>query len=377
MNQTGSLTLYLGYATAIATFSAAAVALGLLQCHNRRQRVTSIVVLLLTMLGVASALIAVAKQHTTGLLNVMVFLGFGASAGYVLFSALSSVFMESSAAASSGHRHVAHRLEPIRRGPVLTLVGFVLALLALFVAATPSLFDSFFESQPLQTPQSASTPAPTYESECDGPLPGQGAPEPQAGMLASLWLGGRTDSGVSLIGCARAARRVGQSQVWWELGIGTDGELTSIGVASPGYPPALVLGPAVSFVLARARTGTLVGATNATRVENGDLYLVDTVQGTVVLMRDNDTGQDEYTAVPPPLVVLWLEFVRRYGWTWVEDESQIDPGRHFRLVSDDGAVRGTAVCRPDLSCTLEGMGELLEGRGVKRVGLGTVLSVAP
>jgi hypothetical protein len=144
--------LFLSYATALATFSAAAVALGLLHCLNRRQRIISIVVLGLAMLGIASSLIAIAKhQPASPLLNVLVALGFAATAGYVLFGALSLIFIDLDAAAAAEHQY---RLWAHREGGVaakrlmVTFVLFLGALMALFIATTPTLFKNLVAPKP-------------------------------------------------------------------------------------------------------------------------------------------------------------------------------------------------------------------------------------
>lgn len=144
--------MFLSYATALATFSAAAVALGLLHCLNRRQRVTSILVLAFAMLGIASALIAVAKPTAPQQpLNILVALGFGATAGYVLFGALSLTFMnpDSEDGGAKTYRLWAHREGTHARKQLsITFLVFLGALTTLFVITTPNLLRSLLAPEP-------------------------------------------------------------------------------------------------------------------------------------------------------------------------------------------------------------------------------------
>lgn len=409
---TGNLTLYLGYATAIATFSAAAAALGLLHCHSRRQRAVSIAVLLLAMLGTSAALIAVAKQHTTGVLNVMIFLGFGATAGYVLFAALRSIFSDPLTASGEARTLVAHRGGDASRRPLLVTFGaFTGALVLLFVAATPSLFSSFFTSRPLAahfSPVAPSTATPaagsgpvrrlTYADLCGERLPGAGAPKPESAMLASLWLGGggTTGAGALAAGCPQRAQAViGHPRVWLTEGL-CSGRLLSVGVAVPNRPPALVFAPAAVYVLTRAQDGTLRGASVRYRVGSGDFYLVDTTYGTVLLIRSRLTvghaagtaggtcldslspNAAPYTVVPPPLVASWLQLVRRDGWLWpVSDRFGAEEPQRLRFVSPQGKSVAAGYCPSATACTLAWNGGRLSSAGPVYTGAAQILSVAP
>jgi hypothetical protein len=86
------VSLYLGLATAIATFSAAAVALGLLDCSSMRQRIEASGVLLCATLGVATAFATIARARTTGAGNVLIGAGLVAAAVSVLTRALRRIF---------------------------------------------------------------------------------------------------------------------------------------------------------------------------------------------------------------------------------------------------------------------------------------------
>ena len=86
------VSLYLGLATAIATFTAAAVALGLLRCSGRRERASSIAVVLFATVGIAAALIAVARGRTSGFGNVLIGAGLLSGAVFVLTRAMRLIF---------------------------------------------------------------------------------------------------------------------------------------------------------------------------------------------------------------------------------------------------------------------------------------------
>lgn len=146
--------LFLGYATAIATFSAAAVALGLLYCVRRRQQVVAVAILLLAILGVAGSLIAVAKGHSAQGLNILIASGFVATGGYVLYAALCVIFMEPGARNDHEHGYWLwlHKHGAVERRPVIAAFLGTGALLAiLFLAASPSLFRSLTHEQPHRT----------------------------------------------------------------------------------------------------------------------------------------------------------------------------------------------------------------------------------
>ena len=86
------VSLYLGLATAIATFAASAVALGLLHCARPRDRVLASGVLLCATLGVATALATIARARATGAGNVLLGVGLVTAAISVLSRALHQIF---------------------------------------------------------------------------------------------------------------------------------------------------------------------------------------------------------------------------------------------------------------------------------------------
>jgi hypothetical protein len=86
--------LYLGLGTAIATFTAAAVALGLLTPRTTSGRLTSVIVLLSAALGITGSLATVANQQATVVAHVAIGMALAITATYVLMRALVSIFDE-------------------------------------------------------------------------------------------------------------------------------------------------------------------------------------------------------------------------------------------------------------------------------------------
>jgi hypothetical protein len=86
------VSFYLGLATAIATFSAAAVALGLLHCTRWRDRAVSVAVLLCGTLGIGAALATVARGRSSGIANVVIAVAVLMVAACVLVRALRLIY---------------------------------------------------------------------------------------------------------------------------------------------------------------------------------------------------------------------------------------------------------------------------------------------
>jgi hypothetical protein len=182
----GEVSFYLGLATAIATFSAAAVALGLLHCSRTRERVIAAGVLLCATLGIAAALATVARGQSSGLSNILIGGGVVVTAAYVLFRALRFIFTErdasprrvkslgarssstqdlpiiwsstwasgdwSRSAASGAESPLLSGSAPGRllRGQLgITTVGFASIIVLAAVVALPDLFEGFLRSRPV------------------------------------------------------------------------------------------------------------------------------------------------------------------------------------------------------------------------------------
>lgn len=88
------VSFYLGLATAIATFSAAAVALGLLHCTRWRDRAQSVAVLLSGTLGIGAALATIARGRTSAIANVVIAIGVLVVAACVLMRALRLIYTQ-------------------------------------------------------------------------------------------------------------------------------------------------------------------------------------------------------------------------------------------------------------------------------------------
>jgi hypothetical protein len=159
------VSFYLGLATAIATFSAAAVALGLLHCTRSRDRAVSVGVLLCGTLGIGAALTTVARGRTGALPNIVIGVGVLTVAAYVLIRALRLIFtVPRVSGLPSAPDASASRASPpsapaavsaaataeVLRGPLWTTASAFVAVLTLTaVLAVPELFESILRSQPV------------------------------------------------------------------------------------------------------------------------------------------------------------------------------------------------------------------------------------
>lgn len=91
------VSFYLGLATAIATFSAASVVLGVLQCRRQRERAVAVGVVLFATLGITASLATVARGRTSGLGNILIGTGIIATAVFVLARAMQMIFTTTTA----------------------------------------------------------------------------------------------------------------------------------------------------------------------------------------------------------------------------------------------------------------------------------------
>lgn len=148
------VSLYISLGTAIATFTAAATALGLLTPKSIRGRLISVVVLLSSVLGITGAFITVANQEATLEAHLAIASGLVATAFYVVMRALMSVFrdrrdtdMDLDGVTMSPPALTAASGEPRsryhRRGLVISTALIVLSSGALMAVVTPDLFDDF------------------------------------------------------------------------------------------------------------------------------------------------------------------------------------------------------------------------------------------
>lgn len=397
MNSASNSALFLSYATAIATFSAAAVALGLLYCVSLFQRVAAILILLLALLGIASSLIAVAKQHSLLILNVLIAVGFITTGGYVLYAALSVIFTAPDAHDKDQHGYWLwlHKRGGVERKQVyMSFTACVVIIIGQFVVATPGLLHSLTNPQRAESVSGKAGSTMTYDDFCGGrqngpdqalrtPL-GWPAPNPQRRMLSELWLGS-SGAGVLQAGCPLYAHNVSGRQELWLMEGEYRGKLRSVGLADRDGSSTLLLGQAAHFAVDQARDGLLVGATGPINIDNGDIYLFDTMHGTTVLARSRKvqrqasvehrklfvgTRESRYEVVPPALVKLWTRLMQTTGWIWPRQVVGHGEQRlHFLFLESGGQhkVVATAVCKELNDCTLMWNGQTVRSVGKFRV----------
>lgn len=233
----------------------------------------------------------------------------------------------------------------------------------------------------------AAAPSELYADVCGTEVtPGDGAPEPQSTALHDLWLGGHWSAGVGAFigGCAERAHRL-PSGAWYAIGR-CRGVVQSVGIAWEEVPPRLLLGQAARFAHTWLADETLLDASPRTAVRQGDLYVVDTVDGSYVLVRSQLTaGKGEptgggtcnsskstgarYETVVPGLVDSWLT-VAHDEWAWPLELARDASGNRrfaFRRPAPDDRVIATATCTSDVACTTSYGGTILIRRSGSRV----------
>jgi len=398
LNSASNSALFLSYATAIATFSAAAVALGLLYCVSLFQRIAAILILLLALLGIASSLIAVAKQHSLLVLNVLIAVGFITTGGYVLYAALSVIFTAPNAHDRDQHGYWLwlHKRGGVERNQVyMAFTACVVIIICLFVVATPGLLDSLANPQRAEPASGSSSSTMTYDDFCGGrqngldralktPL-GWPAPNPQKRRLGELWLGS-SGAGVLQAGCPLYARNISSGHELWLMEGVSQGKLRSVGLADRDGNSTLLFGQAAHFVIDQARDGLLVSAVGPIGVRSGDMYLVDTMHGTTVLVRSRkiqggasvaeqghlfiSPRKSRYAVVPPALVKLWTRLMQSTGWIWPRRFARHGEQRvHFVFFASgrQHKVVATAICEDINDCILMKNGQAVRSVGKFRI----------
>lgn len=150
---TSEVSFYLGLATAIATFSAAAVGLGLLQCTSSRQRGVSVAVLLTATVGIEAAFATVLASRTTAARDVFIGVAILTTALFVLSRALRSVFTEQGRDdqdPATALRADSRPPDNVLRWPMRVTSGVFAGVVVLAtVLAMSDVFDDFFRSRPL------------------------------------------------------------------------------------------------------------------------------------------------------------------------------------------------------------------------------------
>ena len=188
--------------------------------------------------------------------------------------------------------------------------------------------------------------------------------------------------GAPKAGCGDRAIEVPGTSAWVAAG-NCEEELRSVAVYAPGHKPVLLFGEPARFAWSAALNGDLVSA-EAAKPEGGDVYLVETLEGTSAFSRPSpslEPGREEiklcseatgtarpFAHLPPDLAFLWLELLRdRVAWYWPENDPS-DGESPIAFVSPGGTPVARGGC-DDTSCHLDVDEELWPGGGTAFVSL--------
>jgi hypothetical protein len=166
-------------------------------------------------------------------------------------------------------------------------------------------------------------------------------------------------------GCgARAHVVAADASVWVSEGM-CGSELRSLGVASPAGA-VLVYGQAASLAKRFADARVLRFAERA-MLAGGEIVVLGTSEGSYVFARATlslrpgrgpavscDRVTDvarPFAILPPPLAALWLQRVRRHGWSWPVHFARAAP-RTFAFVDPSGATVAHGRCARAYACAL-------------------------
>ncbi|HEX6665420.1 MAG TPA: hypothetical protein VF081_02360 [Solirubrobacterales bacterium] len=254
-------------------------------------------------------------------------------------------------------RHFVHlanlRVKPGEIGVLQTLIlsvipiaFFVYLSLALAIAATevagiPDRNISDWSPQLEREPTLSMIPK-TMEGSEDresAPSYAESCPEIPDPLEIGHHLGGlfRHD-GAPKAGCGDWAIEVPGTGAWVAAGSCED-ELRSVAVYAPGHYAVLLYGEPARFAWSAALNGELVAA-EAAEPDGGDVYLVETLDGTSAFARPSpslEPGREEielcseatgtarpFAHLPPALAFLWLELIRdRTAWYWPENDPSV------------------------------------------------------
>jgi hypothetical protein len=146
-------TLYLGLATAVATFAAAAVVLGLLTPRTAAGRFASVMVLSAAVLGITASFATLANQQPTATAHVAIGVGVLISGTYVLIRALMRIFEDRNAhdadldgisMSPPAVGSPVHRVRRLRRGFLASTGAITLSTLGLLALTVPNLLEGIF-----------------------------------------------------------------------------------------------------------------------------------------------------------------------------------------------------------------------------------------
>ncbi len=281
---------------------------------------------------------------------------------------------------------------------VVQILGPIIALAAVFSVGSSigSVCAEFLRAPDASPPamradarELPAASAPTYEELCGagGPWSGR-ATSPGLTQLREAWL----TNGALVAGCPLPATKISAREGVVTV-VGTvDGSLRSFGIADERRGTVL-LGEAAGVALRLARDGSLRGVPLHLLVGGGDIYLLQSAAGTVVLARragsapggsssterDARTGE-RYVVMTPALAGLWVRAMAREGeWLWPMAARSESGSSAFDFLDQASQVGGYASCRlGDRSCELSmADGEPLRSRPGARVGADRILRYAP
>lgn len=216
---------------------------------------------------------------------------------------------------------------------------------------------------------SAPPPA-SYEGSCT-PTPWQSdAGGTRAKAIAELH---RTllAAGSAETGCPGAIRTAGpDTNIAFTVG-STGGQLKSLGIADPRHG-ILFYGPAAEMVQRLIGQRNLLAVPTHLILGGGDLYLIDTRDGTYTMIRRTEPppgcrstvssaqcdASTRYVVMAPAMSTLWLaQMTRANGWLWPEPSNSIAPEQGFQLLTQDGRVIAHVSCSTqDGRCELSNNG---------------------
>ncbi|HKT82547.1 MAG TPA: hypothetical protein VJQ84_01790 [Solirubrobacterales bacterium] len=159
--------------------------------------------------------------------------------------------------------------------------------------------------------------------------------------------------------------------------------MRSIGVADENRAALLVGQPAEVTASLMASQGGLADVPTHLVVGGGDLYLVDTRQGTSVLAHStrHSSADNAYVTLPPTVASLWIDAMSRSRrWLWpVRSPLDRAPTGPYLFAGSSQDIVARAMCNgPSGSCTLSlGAGSILQESGDIRITAELVLRYAP
>lgn len=223
-------------------------------------------------------------------------------------------------------------------------------------------------------PYSGSDPA-TYSSLCPGQAPWSDSDSLPVVRMRETWLA----TGAGVAGCPGPIRGASLGGVMVSRGT-LEGVMKSLGVADQNRA-ALIVGQPAVIAASLLKSRGLVDVPTHLVVGGGDLYLVDTRQGTYVLAQSAKDDSAGYLTLPPALADLWVEAMSGgSGWLWpVRSPADHSADRSYLFAGYDSRIAARATCRIfSGSCVLSGAsGGPVRARGAHWIPPGLLLRYAP